>query len=196
MRIRNIFSRSRSVADMRPAIVAGLQIYERLCLSGVCDVAPGGGVKVEVEVAGMNESSLPLAFKIPYKILLIIWIKLLHATRLMTSIAPSSSPPGCVPDGFPPPPDSESVPPTALLLKLFLLLLSSCRVEREKTGFPSPHHLNKLLPDSSFTSPGTAGNKLLLLLLPSVGLRRRYTTDLTSFQWATDERCLRGHEKR
>ena len=153
-------------------------------------------VKVEVEVAGMNESSLPLAFKIPYKILLIIWIKLLHTTRLMTSIAPSSSPPGCVPDGFPPPPDSESVPPTALLLKLFLLLLSSCRVEREKTGFPPPHHLNKLLPDSSFTSPGTAGNKLLLLLLPSVGLRRLYTTDLTSFQWATDERCLRGHEKR
>ena len=86
----------------------------------------------------MNESSLPLAFKIPYKILLIIWIKLLHTTRLMTSIAPSSSPPGCVPDGFPPPPDSESVPPTALLLKLFLLLLSSCRVEREKTGFPPP----------------------------------------------------------
>ena len=153
-------------------------------------------VEVKVEVAGMNESSLPLAFKIPYKILLIIWIKLLHTTRLMTSIAPSSSPPGCVPDGFPPPPDSESVPPTALLLKLFLLLLSSCRVEREKTGFPSPHHLNKLLPDSSFTSPGTAGNKLLLLLLPSVGLRRRYATDLTSFQWATDERCLRGHEKR
>ena len=36
------------------------------------------------------------------------------------------------------PPDSESVPPTALLLKLFLLLLSSCRVEREKTGFPPP----------------------------------------------------------
>ena len=150
---------------------------------------------MKVEVAGMNESSLPLAFKIPYKILLIIWIKLLHTTRLMTSIAPSSSPPGCVPDGFPPPPDSKSVPPTALLLKLFLLL-SSCRVEREKTGFPPPHHLNKLLPDSSFTSPGTAGNKLLLLLLPSVGLRRRYATELTSFQWAMDERCLRGHEKR
>ena len=57
-------------------------------------------------------------------------------------------------------------------------------------------NLNKLLPDSSFTSPGTAGNKLLLLLLPSVGLRRRYETELTSFQWAMDERCLRGHEKR
>ena len=84
------------------------------------------------------KSSLPLAFKIPYKILLIIWIKILHTTRLMTSIAPSSPPPGCVPNGFPPPPDSESVPSTALLLKLFLLLLSSCRVEREKTGFPPP----------------------------------------------------------